>query len=80
MAEQHRGRGPRPPRIEEEKQFDERVVYVNRVARVVKGGRRFRFQALVGGGEHKSKGGSPFLFRVVVGHCSPKRPGRNRRQ
>lgn len=48
-------RGPRPPRIEEEKQFDERVVYVNRVARVVKGGRRFRFQALIVAGDHKGK-------------------------
>lgn len=42
----------------EVKQFDERVVHVNRVARVVKGGRRFRFQALVVLGDHKGKVGA----------------------
>lgn len=51
------GRRNRDTGIEEEKQFDEQVLHVDRVARVVRGGRRFRFRALVVIGDHKSRVG-----------------------
>jgi small subunit ribosomal protein S5 len=47
----------RPEMVQEEKQFDERTLHVDRVARVVKGGRRFRFRALVVVGDRKHKVG-----------------------
>ncbi len=63
QAQQHYGRRPdhraprRPEMVQEEKQFDERTLHIDRVARVVKGGRRFRFRALVVVGDHKGKVG-----------------------
>ena len=54
-------RDNRNPREEVVKMYDERVLAVDRVARVVKGGRRFRFRSLVIVGDKKGK--------IGIGHA-----------
>jgi len=51
------GRGPRRPRVEEPKEFDQRILALDRVTRVTKGGKRMRFRATVIIGDHKARVG-----------------------
>ena len=82
-----RGRGDRPPRqappkptAPDGKELVEKVVFINRCSKVVKGGRRFSFSALLVTGDQEGRVGIGFGKAKEVAACIEKAGVDARRQ
>lgn len=78
----NRGRGPRTPsghRDDVDEDIFEKVVFINRCSKVVKGGRRFSFSALVVTGDKEGKVGFGFGKALEVAECIKKASEYSRR-
>ncbi|MEM9282565.1 MAG: 30S ribosomal protein S5 [Verrucomicrobiota bacterium] len=71
---------PAPSRSEELEDAFEKVVHINRCAKVVKGGRRFSFSALVVSGDREGKVGFGFGKAQEVAECIKKASEASKRQ
>lgn len=79
LSKKHARRGPSGHREETDEDLFEKVVFINRCAKVVKGGRRFSFSALIVTGDKEGKVGFGFGKALEVAECIKKASEASRR-